>query len=294
MMFAVIAVFAVFGQPATATVLFRDDFSGSALNQTDWSVANYTFGGNRAYFGNTPAVANGMATLKLDTYNADHPGSFRGTEIITKQAFDRGTTGIQLEARVRTNMTHPGAVTSFFTYTQVPPTNYSDEIDFEYLTNQIHSTPTDQKVLTTSWHNWGAPGSNYNDQIHHHDSNPVVTGLDMTQFNTFDIRWLPDRTEWYVNGVLISSWKDTVPTAAMSLHMNFWPPDSSWAAAYDLSLQPAATATANQSYTYDVDYVQVSTVVPEPTSFMVLTLAAFGFAVARRTNWRKGSTISIV
>src|SRR5262245_21820077 len=76
-----------FVRPAHAQVLFRDDFNGSGLNTSNWSVGDWTFGGNRAWFGTTPALANGMATLKLDTYNPDHPGSFRGTEIYTKQAF---------------------------------------------------------------------------------------------------------------------------------------------------------------------------------------------------------------
>ena len=209
-----------------------------------------------------------MATLKLDTYNPDHLGYFRGTEIYSNQAFARPATGLELEARVRTNMTTRGGVTAFFTYTQVPPNNYAHEIDFEFLTNQIPSG----KVLVSSWKDWGAPGSAYNDGIHHR-SNDIggagqsVPGLDLTEFNTFKIRWLPNSTEWYVNGALLSSWPDAHPTAPMPVRFNFWAPDAGWTAAFDSGLQPVLSAGLNQSFAYDVDYVQVSVVpVPEPTS----------------------------
>jgi hypothetical protein len=45
----------------------------------------------------------------------------------------------------------------------------------------------------------------------------------------------------------------------MNIRLNFWAPDSSWAAAYDPGLQPTANLAANQSYRYDIDYVKVST-----------------------------------
>jgi beta-glucanase (GH16 family) len=261
-----------FVDPAHAQVLFRDDFNTSSLNTSNWSVGNWTFGGNRAWFGTTPALANGMATLKLDTYNPEHPGYFRGTEIYSKQAFALPATGLEIEARVRTNMTTRGAVTSIFTYSQVPPNNYAHEIDFEFLTNQIPSG----KVLSTSWKDWGAPGSAYNDGIHHR-SNDIggagqsVPGLDPTQFNTFKIRWLPNSTEWYVNGTLLSAWPDAHPTAPMPVRFNFWAPDAGWTAAFDSGLQPVLSAGLNQSFAYDVDYVQVSVVpVPEPTSALLI------------------------
>ncbi len=107
--------------PAQAqTVLLRDDFSGGTFNTSTWNVANYTFGGNRAWFGNTPTLSGGIATLRLDTYNAEHVGNFRGTEIFSNQTFPLGATGVEFEARVRTTMTTRGAVTSFFTYATAP------------------------------------------------------------------------------------------------------------------------------------------------------------------------------
>jgi beta-glucanase (GH16 family) len=264
-------------RPSHAQVLFRDDFDGTSLNTGNWSIGTWTWAGNRAWLGNTPTIANGMATLRLDTFNPDHLGFFRGTEIYSNQSFARPATGLELEARVRTNMTTRGGVAAFFTYNQVPPNNYAHEIDFEFLTNQIPS----EKVLVSSWKDWGAPGSAHNNGINHRSNDTggagqSVPGLDLTQFNSFKIRWLPDRTEWYVNGVLFGSWADALPTAAMPVRFNFWAPDAGWTAAYDAGLQPVNFANENVSFTYDVDYVQVSVVpVPEP-SWALLICGAVG------------------
>lgn len=274
-------------EAASQTVLFRDDFNGTSLNTANWNVADYTFGGNRAYFGNTPTVAGGLATLRLDTFNPDHVGFFRGTEIFSATRFARGTAGVEFEARVRTNMTTRGAVTSVFTYAQTPPANHADEMDFEFVTNQINGQATNHNVLTSSWNDWGAPGSAHNDGVHHQNANPAVAGLNLTDFNTVTIRWLPDRVDWLVNGALVASESGVLPDAATPIRMNFWPPDASWAAAYDAGLQPANSAAANVSFTYDLDYVEVRTVpVPEPGG-VLLAAAAVGAAGLRR--WRSGA-----
>ncbi|MEG3436372.1 glycoside hydrolase family 16 protein [Pannus brasiliensis CCIBt3594] len=274
-----------------AQILFRDDFNGNTLNNNYWAIGDWTFDNNRAWFGNTATVANGMATLTLDTYNPDRYGYFRGTEIYSLQDFAMTATGIEFEARVRTNMTARGGVTAFFTYAQVPPDNYAHEIDFEFLTNQIPS----QKVLVTSWKDWGASGSTYNDGIHHKSNDNTngagqsVTGLDLTRFNTFKIRWLPNSTEWYVNGNLLNSWQEARPTAPMPVRFNFWAPGALWPAAYDANLQPADLASLNQTFTYDIDYVQVSVVptsVPEPTrDTSPIVVAILGLARWLRGIW---------
>lgn len=277
--------------PAQAqTVLLRDDFSGGTFNTSTWNVANYTFGGNRAWFGNTPTLSGGIATLRLDTYNAEHVGNFRGTEIFSNQTFPLGATGVEFEARVRTTMTTRGAVTSFFTYATAPTNGFAHEIDYEFLTNQINGSATNHKVLTTSWKDWGAPGSTFNDGVHHRDANPTVPNLDLTQFNTFKIRWLPDHTEWLVNGTLVSSWADAHPTVDTPIRFNFWAPDSGWVNAYDANLTAALTPGANQSFTYDIDYVQVSTVpVPEPIGGLIVGGIDALFAAIRMKRRRKAA-----
>jgi hypothetical protein len=269
--------------PAPAQTLLYDDFTGGSLNSGNWNVANWTFNGNRTWFGHTPTVAGGVASLKLDTHNPDHAGYLKGTEIYSKQSFALGATGIDFEARVRTNMTTAGAVTSFFTYATTSPNNYAQEIDFEVLTKHIGSN----RVIATTWKDWGAPGSNFNNGVNHRNNDPVgnagqPAGVDLTQWTTLRIRWLPTRTEWYVNDSLFYTTTDAHPTTAMPIRMNFWAPDSTWGAAYDAGLQAVSSPGANTSFTYDVDYVKVMVVpVPEPAGLLLLA-GAVGVAAGRR------------
>ena len=78
-----------FNTAAHAAVLFQDDFSGSTLDGSKWSLGTWTLG--RTGLGNAPVVAGGIASLQFDTYNPDSPGTqFRGTEIYSNQSFARG------------------------------------------------------------------------------------------------------------------------------------------------------------------------------------------------------------
>ncbi len=117
-----------------------------------------------------------------------------------------------------------------------------------------------------------------------------MPNLDLTQFNTFKIRWLPDHTEWLVNGTFVSSWADAHPTVDTPIRFNFWAPDSGWVNAYDANLTAALTPGANQSFTYDIDYVQVSTVpVPEPIGGLIVGGIAALFAAIRMKRRRKAA-----
>ena len=265
------------------TTLFYDDFSGSSLNSSLWGVGNWTFGGNRAYFGNTPAVTGGTASLRIDTYNPAHPGTnFLGTEIYTNQSFARGT-GLELDARVRTDAMPAGFVTSFFTYVTNPDTT-SDEMDFEVLSKQIAANPVPpsagQPVDLTTFNNWDGNPAHWFDGIHHSATTPTVPGLNLNDWNTFTIRWLPDHTEWLINGVLVRTTTQALADAPMPIHLNFWAPDSSWSDAYNASLVPTNNPNNNQSYFYDVDYVSVTTI-PEPASGWLLAMGLAGLVGMR-------------
>jgi hypothetical protein len=283
--FAAVLLFSLF-TPAAQAQTFFEDFNGGTLNSSVWNVGNWTLG--RTQLGNTPTVAGGIATLRLDTYNPGNTSMLRGSEIFTTQAFTPGPNGIDVEARVRTNMTAAGALTTFFMINQAGQgtvSNPIDEIDFEFLTKQI----SQNKVLATTWNNWtGNFAQQYNDGIHHRNNDPAASagqtppGVNLTQWNTFRIRWLPNSTEWYINDVLFYQTAEAHPNEAMQIRFNFWAPDSSWGAAFDSSLSPVNIASANTSYFYDVDYVRV-TPVPEPACMLVLGAATcFGVWRVRR------------
>lgn len=266
---------------AHAQILFTDDFSGSSLDTSKWSLGTWQLGRTQLAF--SPAVAGGVASLRHDTYNPSDPGgTFRGTEIYTKQSFARGTAGLELEARVRTRAGTPsGLVTSFFTYT-FNPNNTSDEIDFEFLTKQINADnvagSSGHHVQLTTWNDWDNAHPNRTTT-----ANVLVPSLNLAAFNTFTIRWLPTHIEWLINGTLVRSSPANNPDAPTPVRLNFWASDPGWSAAYDGSLQPTGSAAANASAFYDVDYVTVR-VAPEPTTVTLLACGLTPLLLSRRAR----------
>lgn len=229
------------------TVIFRDDFSGTALNQQAWGIGTWKVG--RTQLGNAPTVANGMARLNFDTYR------FRGTEIYSKALFSKGT-GIEFEARIRLNQLPSGLVPAFFTYIYDNATNKSDELDIEILTKQVNLKTGGDPVLFTSWNNWDENSPTYQDGIHHWSIDQFLAGLDVNVWHTYIIRWLPTSTQWLIDGVVVATSDKAQPDAATPLRLNFWAPASGWTEAYSSSLSPTTSAN-NKRYTYDVDWVEV-------------------------------------
>lgn len=245
--------------PSTATALFKDEFNQTTLDTTKWGVGNWQMG--RSYLNKKPTLSSEpgvtFATLPLNTYNPSYPGTLlQGAEIYSLSTFafpKRG--GLEFEARVRVRTETRGSVAAFFTwnYKDKRTTTLTDEMDFEYLTNP----PRDQVLLTT-WNDWDYTKPVYNDGIHHSDAVVAVGGLNRNTWTTLKIRWLKDRTEWYVNGILARSTTDAHANSSMHVHFNFWVPEADWAGAYDAALQPALTPDRNVSYLYDIDYVRVN------------------------------------
>jgi beta-glucanase (GH16 family) len=243
---------------ADAADLLRDDFNGAALDGTKWDIGTWLLGRTQLAF--TPQVTGGMARLRLDTYNPGNTSLLRGTEILSDLSFTRGS-GIEYEARVRTNaVAAGGTVTSFFTYTADTSVNpaIADEIDFEFLSKHINASPgPSDPVLATTWNNFRTDGSNFGDPNVHSSVNVDVANLNLATFNTFKIRWLPDRVQWYVNDVPIRTAKFAVPDAPAPIRANFWAPNTDWGDAYSGTLQPANNSGANTTYLYDIDHIAV-------------------------------------
>lgn len=262
---------------SSAQVLFRDEFSGSTLSSS-WRTGTWDLG--RTRLGLTPSVADGIATLAHHTYNPNFPGTkFLGTEIYTAQSFARGN-GLEIEARLRTNVMPSGLITALFTHTFVG--NLADEIDFEFLTKQINSsTSLGQKILTTQWNDWDPAVHSQGDGIHHWDSNPTIAGLQVANFNTFTIRWLPTKTEWLVNGTVVVSSDKALPDAPMPVRLDIWAATSGWTNAYSSAYQPTAIAMNNHVSRFDVDYVEVRAV-PEPSAVLGLAATTIFLGIFRR------------
>ncbi len=255
-----------------SAILMRDDFSGASIDNSIWDLGSWTLG--RTRLGNAPVLDSGIAKLQFDTYNpADPGGSFLGTEIYTDANFSLGS-GLEFEASIRVPDSLPsGLITSFFTYTSkmVGATQFVDEIDFEFLTKTINQSPVGyDPVLTTAWSDWNS-GDNI---ANWRTTENQVSGLDLNTFTKVVVRWLPNSVEWFVNDVLIQTETTHVPDDPTQLRFNFWATDNpAWTGAYDSSLQPTSDISSNETFFYEVDYVEVRSV-PEPSSILLIFLAS--------------------
>jgi beta-glucanase (GH16 family) len=286
------------GTATPGTVVFRDDFSGSALDTSKWMVGTWSM--QRTRYGNTPGVANGLATLRLDTYNAQAPGTaMRGTEILSRQVYPRGT-GLEFSARLRFRSMPNGLVMGFYTWAPEPGmASTSDEMDFEFLSNWNNQNQAGgDRVLMSTYNDWNYATSRFFDGVHHSDARPPISGLDLEKFNTFTIRWLPQRTEWLVNGVKVHSTSQALADEAMPIKLNFWAPNTVWGDAYSAGLMPTGDPGANRSFYYDVDWAEVKAIgsglsgeapsmvngpaVPEPGVAGMMAVAAVVMATWRR------------
>lgn len=260
---AMLASTAAFGLAHAASdgrLLLRDDFDGTGLDAARWIVPS----GAGTFFGRTqirppaepPTVAAGTLRLRLDTYNptAEEPAdSFQGSEIDSTESFPVKS-GLALRARARLVAPVPaGVVGSLFAYALLPDNTARDEIDFELLGNDV--VAGNERVLSNVFDDddFAQPGDK---------AFVTVAGLDPSEFHVYEIRWSRDRVRWFVDGNEVREETATVPGESMNVRLNFWAPGDGFAEAYDASLQPVAAAEDNESYYYEVDFVEVRRLPP--------------------------------
>ena len=239
-------------------ILLFDDFNNPPLDTATWGLASWNIG-DRTQFGNQPTFATSegtsFITLPLDTWNPNLPGErVLGTEIYSLEAFNNSD-GIEYLTRARLVSEKPGLVAAFFTYQQKRRKGkwISDEIDFEVLSKQ----PLD-RVLVTSWNDWGAVGSDYGDGVHHLGAFLDLPEYDWRQWNDYAMRWYPDRVEWYVNDVLVRTHGSPVPDMDQPVRASLWAGGSTWPDAFDAALAPVADAQSNERHEWQVDYIMVT------------------------------------
>ena len=249
-------------------MLLRDDFSAlfsaqQALDPARWTAYDGSYAYGRTQFGLQPSIASEGATafarLSVRNFSGNASFPFRGTEIFSP-TFELGT-GKEMEARVRVTDLPSGLIAAFWAYNsrgEFGASGFrSDEIDIEFLTKQPRNS-----LLLTNWNDWNPSSPTYEDGVHHAGVTTSVAGLDRGQWNVYKIRWLPDRTEWFVNGSLVQSLAPAHPDGPLAVRFNAWAPDSSFQAAHDPALTPAPSEAEAQNYSFDVDWVEVRTVVP--------------------------------
>lgn len=273
-------------------VLFSDNFSNSgSLNSANWDYnhADYQDNGkyNPAYLGDItlmrqelPKAENGVARIRLDTWNADwkNGASFYGSEAITKAAWDaKSTGGVAFEARMKFEGTQAGMIGGMFFYQQFGPPGPTrprvphNELDWEILTSQLN--PASKNKISTNvfthegiYDNQGKLKGEKDYPI----SYPVtqIPGFSPNDYHTYRVEWLPNKVVFKIDGKVIRVEKTNLPQAAVKqqLHLNLWGVPSGWGPSPgdpgglpigSDSFKPATTAAGNKTYYLDVQSVKV-------------------------------------
>ena len=261
------------------TVIFREDFTGpdGSLPDSDWVIGHPedTSGWHlqgRTFFPTPsqhptapfPHLQDNACVITHYNYNPyekitpEHPKkeTFLGGELHTDLKFEP-TQCYRFEARVRWPQAPRGLVTSFFTYGYDEPNKDSDEIDFEYLSNEVFDLS--RQVLTNTW----------DDSQQKPVQVVMPDAFDLTEWQTFRFYWCPDtcvKWTWIDPGTgneVTLRMEDIshFPDEAMSLYFNFWAADALWEKAYDANLE-ADQEDNEVKYEYFIDYAEVR--IPEP------------------------------
>ncbi len=256
------------GTAQAANLLF-DDFDGTSLNQSVWRLPT----GEGTFFGFTqikppafnnvdlrPVVSGGTVTLQLDTHNASDPSnsSFWGHEIQTFEKFSVGSTGLSIKSRMRFVGSPPGGLIGGF-FTWGLDNGIRDEIDVELLTNDIG----DETIATNVYNDAAFSDLGIFRQT-------LVPGFDMTAWNEYEIRWLPDRLQWLVNGAQFREEIITIAGDPSEIRFNIWSPNPGFAAAYNFGFQPS-DAAGNQQYQLEIDFVSVAEIPMPPTGWLFVS-----------------------
>ncbi len=251
----------------------QDDFSTNGpLNSANWDFNRWEAQNNPSYLGLTqmrqslPLAQNGVARIQLDTWLDGN--AFSGSEAITRLAFalPGNGGGIAFEAKLKFEGTQCGMIAGFFTYQQFPPganRDIHDEIDVEILTSAL--TTSDHYRISTNVY-----AHESGQKTAHPQSLPVTPGT-FSAWHTYRMEWFPDHVSWFIDGYLLRTEKDYVPTQPQQLHMNLWGVPTNWGPSPGdpggpnigcPSLTPATSASGNVTYFFDVTAVKVEQLNP--------------------------------
>jgi hypothetical protein len=169
--------------------------------------------------------------------------------------------GIAFEAKLKFEGTQGGMIAGFFTYQQFPPgadRDIHDEIDVEILTTNLNKLSTNVYA-----HESGQKTA-------HPLSIAVISGT-FSDWHTYRMEWFPDHVSWFIDGDLLRTETDHVPTQPQQLHMNLWGVPTDWGPSPgdpngppigDPNFTPAKNASDNQTYFFDVTTVKVEQLNP--------------------------------
>lgn len=192
---------------------FRETFSGGTLDTTKWFIDTGNAPGKIAgvNIGTLNAehvdLATGMLRLKLTQSVSGAQAISTGSEIRSKQLFGYGTY-VWVARAASTSATPHGAgsavsgtVTDVFNFIKDSET----EIDFEY---QGQSPSTLEMT-------------NYSTVSHSQSSSTPASGAD-SSFHEYKFAWCAGKIEFYLDGTLVSTHTEHIPSAPAAVLINLW------------------------------------------------------------------------
>jgi beta-glucanase (GH16 family) len=245
--------------PSLAATLLDETFAGNPVNPKNWEIPTFRGQGDGTFIGRTqfrvtqnsglPKTDEHGAVIPIETFNPAEP-SFLGTEMFSRQEFAVGK-GLDITVRAKMNSAaHPGIVGGIFLYALRPGSNtLHDEIDFELLTNRPNEVQTNIYANEEL-----GPG--------HVVFVPFSTGS-MADYHDYGIRWTAKEVSWLIDGKVVRTTTEHVPTEPMKFHFNIWAPDRYWPDAHSAAIQPVTSAEAASVLDYlSVASIKVRTIEP--------------------------------
>lgn len=240
-----------------AATLLYDNFDGTTVSSSNWHIPTWVSSTDGTFVGRTqfrvtqhsplPAISEDKAIITVESYNPTG-FSFYGTDLISNQSFIMDE-GIHVTVRAKMDNYMPGVVGGIFLYALKPgSTTLHDEIDFELLTNLA------DRVQTNIY-------SNEPLGIGHPEFVSYASGL-ISDYHTYEIKWQSTQVSWIIDGNIVRTETNYVPTGPMEFHLNIWVPGSDWYQAYNPNLQPTSAASSNQIFGMSVDYVSIQSLTP--------------------------------
>jgi len=197
---------------------FSETFSGGTLDKTKWFIDTGKAPGNIAgvnsgtLSGDHVDLSTGMLRLKLTQSVSGGLATSVGAEIRSRQLFGYGTY-LWVARAASTSATPHGAgsavsgtVTDVFSFINDSET----EIDFEYQ----GQTPSTLEM------------TNYSTVARSHSTSASVPAADGS-FREYKFIWSPGRIEFYVDGTMVSTHTEHVPSAPAAVLVNLWGTNSS-------------------------------------------------------------------
>ena len=198
-------------EPAPPT--FHETFSGGTLDQNNWFIDTGRAPGNVAGVNNGTLSAEnvdlstGMLRLKLTQTVAGTLATSTGAEIRSKQSFGYGT--YVWVARAASTSDTPRGAGSAVSGTVFDVFNFINdsetEIDFEYqgqspATLEMTNYSTVSQSQSTSTH---APGAD-------------------SSFHEYKFMWSEKKIEFFLDGTLVSTHTEHIPSAPAAVLINLW------------------------------------------------------------------------